>query len=698
MLVEWMLYDDKMITQKPTSGESTLDFDPIENSRHSSVFSHFARIPHRGYLLEVADTPWGDFPSDALASLDGADSSVLVVSAADGVQSGTINAYQHCKSAGIKTIVALSKMDRPFVRIDEVLVGIESSLGMKPVPLQVRLGEGDQFEGVKPLFLLDDDGNLKKNDQDGLEEAWAALEEAVVFSDDDLLVGYLENSQVEPEQVLKGIRSGVRQGKILPLVYTSAERDLGVLELMDAIVAVLPDPVEMREDALMAACESDKGKCGMEAGVEAGFAARVLHTTVDSFGSLSVLRVISNSRDHGQEGAFHSLPLEAVNLRTGIKFKMPSASTSFGLCGKERLSLADGAHVMPGDVIAVPRLPEDVRTNDILTIPAAVKEEESEIDIETYANVLTPLSRPVEEIPLMTAATVWLSDVTGKKSKGRSTGGDDKLISALAAMTREDLALRVEHDSASGKLLVRCMSGDHLQLVASRLKDRFGLEVELGQPPVQYRETLVKSVTGIEGKHKKQSGGSGQFGVCFIGMEPLEGGAGIQFESQIKGGVISKPFIASVEKGVREELQNGGPLGYPVTDVRVILTDGKMHTVDSKDIAFQMAGRHAVKAALDKGGTRLLQPMEKVTFLVDEKLQGEVNSIVSRHDGYVTIVHPSDDRSDLAEIEAILPAATIAEVSDALRAESAGEGQYTAVFSHYQPVPDNLAKDIVVRP
>lgn len=164
------------------------------------------------------------------------------------------------------------------------------------------------------MFLLDDEGNLRKNEQDGLEEAWAALEEAVVMTDDDLLVGYLENGQVEPEQVSKGIRSGVRQGKILPLVYTSAERDLGVSELMDAIVAVLPDPVEMREDALIAACESDKGRCGMEAGAEAGFAARVLHTTVDSFGSLSVLRVISNSRDQHKEGAFHSLPLEAVNL------------------------------------------------------------------------------------------------------------------------------------------------------------------------------------------------------------------------------------------------------------------------------------------------------------------------------------------------------------------------------------------------
>ena len=693
-LVEWMLYDENVIQKKPVkNGESALDSDPIEAARHSSVFSHFCRIPHRSSLLELSDTPWGDFPSSALAALDGADSAVIVVSAADGVQSGTIQAYQHCQQAGIKTMLALSKMDRPFLQIDQVLDDMEQALGIKPVPLQVPLGHGDDFEGVKSLFLLDDKGNLQQNTADGLEEAWTTLEEAVAMTDDDLLVEYLENAQLEPDQVIQGLRAGVRQGKILPLVYTSAEKDLGVLELADAIVAVLPNPVEMREEALRAAYENDQGKCGMEPGVESGFAARVLHTIVDSFGSLSVLRVISNGRD--DDGSFHSLPHEAINLRTGDKVKMLSATASFGLCGKERMPLADGSHLVPGDVVAVPKLPDTVCTNDILTDPSAVKEEEAEISMEAASNVLTPLSRPTEDVPLMSAATICLADISGKKTKGKVTAGDDKLINALTALAREDLALKVEHDAGSGKLMLRCMSGDHLQLVALRLKDRYDLEVELGQPPVQYRETLVKRVTNIEGRHKKQSGGSGQFGVCYITMEPLEEGAGIEFESQIKGGAISKPFIASVEKGVREQLEFGGPLaGYPVTDVKVTLTDGKMHSVDSKDIAFQSAGKAAVKAALEKGGSRLLQPMEKVTFVVDEKLQGEINSIVSRAEGYVTSANPSSDGAEL-EVEAILPNAAIGDVSDVLRAASAGEGQFTSEFSHYQPVTDDQAKDIV---
>ncbi len=231
------------------------------------------------------------------------------------------------------------------------------------------------------------------------------------------------------------------------------------------------------------------------------------------------------------------------------------------------------------------------------------------------------------------------------------------------------------------------MSGDHAQLIATRVKDRYGIDIELSAKPVQYKETISKAALNIEGRHKKQSGGSGQFGVCVISMEPLEEGSGVEFVSQIKGGVISKPFIASVEKGVREQLEMGGPLaGYPVTDVRVVLTDGKMHSVDSNDFAFTSAGKLSVKAALSKAGTRLLQPMEDVHFQVSEKLVGEITSIVSRNDGYV--MGSESTGLDSVEIEAILPSASIPAVSDALRSKTAGSGTFVNLFAHYQAVTD----------
>mmetsp|Transcript_37017 Transcript_37017/g.45259 ORF Transcript_37017/g.45259 Transcript_37017/m.45259 type:complete len:255 (+) Transcript_37017:1467-2231(+) len=243
-------------------------------------------------------------------------------------------------------------------------------------------------------------------------------------------------------------------------------------------------------------------------------------------------------------------------------------------------------------------------------------------------------------------------------------------------------------------LLLRGMSKDHIDLVAARLKQRYGLEVELGQPPVPYRETIIKQVRNVEGRHKKQSGGSGQFGLCYINMEPLPEGSGVEFISQIKGGVISKTFITSVEKGVRDQLKSGGPLaGYPVTDVQITLTDGKMHSVDSKDIAFQSAGKLAVKNALEQAKTKLLQPMEKVTFTVHADLQGDVSAIVSRQDGYMTSTHPLEN--GILEMETILPTAAISQVSDYLRAASKGEGKYVSEFSHYQPVPDAVLKDIM---
>lgn len=698
-LTEWMLYDEKVITRKPVHGASTLDSDPEEMARKSSVFSHFARVPHRKCLIEIVDTPWGDFPCDANAALDGADSAIIVVSAADGVQSGATNAYQHCQAAGIRSIVALSKMDRPFLKIDEVLDQLEVAFGVRPLPLQVHDGEGEDFKGVQPVIVLDETGILKKNEKRGLEGAWGAVEEAVAMGDDELLAQYLDDAALNPEQVINGLRVGVREGRILPLVFTSAEKNLGVLELMDALVATMPNPLEAREQALKAAASLLDGRPGHThplPRIDAAFTARVLHTSVDSFGQLSVLRVIANSRDADQ-GPFHALPHETVNLRTGDKIKMPSTSNSFALCGKERLPLSNGGRVVPGDVIAVPKLPDTVRTNDILTLPSAAEEEQQEIELEEAARVLTPLSRAPEKVPLMAAATVSVAEAGagagGKKAKGKAGAGDDKLRSALEALAREDLALSVDRHDSSGSVVLRGVSWEHVELAAGRLEQRYGISVQLGRPPVQYRETLAKAVHDIEGKHKKQTGGAGQYGVCFISMEPLEEGSGVLFESKIKGGAIPKPFVASVEKGVRQQLEGGGPLGgFPVTDVKITLTDGKTHQTDSKDVAFQAAGRLAVKGALAKGGSVLLQPMDSVAFEIGEKHQGELSAIIARHGGFITDTAPE---GGMVKAAAIIPTAAMPEVSDALRAVSAGEGTYTAVLSHYQPVPDAQVAHVI---
>mmetsp|Transcript_9777 Transcript_9777/g.14867 ORF Transcript_9777/g.14867 Transcript_9777/m.14867 type:complete len:770 (+) Transcript_9777:70-2379(+) len=681
-LGEWMLYDEKVLTKQPLAGQSLLDSDPAESSRHSSVFSHFFRVPHNGHLLEVADTPWTDYQSDANSALDGSDAAVIVASVCDGLKPGTITSFQECQRKKVKSILCLSEMDREFIDVDNFMDEFEATLGVKPVPLQVSVhGEGGKFEGVTPLFLLNANGDIAKNDDPETEEAWMYLEEAVAMTDDDLLMEYLDDGTLPPNKVLLGLKTAIRNQKILPVVYTSSEQNVGVIELMDSIVAFLPDPVEAREDALIAACESEEGMCGMKPGIEAGFAARVVHTVVDSFGSLSILRVISNSCDG--EGTFDSIPHNLVNMRTGEELKV--GLTAFTLQGKERLPFPSGSKVLPGNVVAIPKL-DSVQTNDILTVKEAVSEEAAEIQIEEATQVLTPLSRRAAELPLMYTALVSLPEADGKKGgRGKTNSGSDKLISALQAISREDLAVKV--DTVKGSLLLHCMSGDHAQLIATRVKDRYGIDIELSAKPVQYKETISKAALNIEGRHKKQSGGSGQFGVCVINMEPLEEGSGVEFVSQIKGGVISKPFIASVEKGVREQLEMGGPLaGYPVTDVRVVLTDGKMHSVDSNDFAFTSAGKLSVKAALSKAGTRLLQPMEDVHFQVSEKLVGEITSIVSRNDGYV--MGSESTGLDSVEIEAILPSASIPAVSDALRSKTAGSGTFVNLFAHYQAVTD----------
>ena len=485
-----------------------------------------------------------------------------------------------------------------------------------------------------------------------------------------------------------GLRKAVLQQKLLPVVYTSALNNVGVSELMDTIVAIFPNPMETREHVLTNVVEATGEEILSVPGEEGGFTARVVHTSVDSFGSLSVIRVISNKFDPST-GRYAALPNEIVNLRSGMKVKL--SSTCFGLCGKERLALSDDSQVLPGDIIALQKVDNAIATNDVICSKEALANEQHELELENLCDALSPLSRQAPEISLMASATVSLAETgKGKKSTKKVSTGDDKLINALTALGREDLALKVEQHS--GQWIVRCMSRDHLNLLVERLKDRYNIDVDIGETPIAYRETISRTVTNVEGKHKKQSGGSGQFGVCYINVEPLAEGSGIEFESTVKGGAISRTFINSVEKGVLDQLNAGGPLGFPVTDVKVTVTDGKMHSVDSKDIAFQSAGRQAVKSALEIAGTKLLEPMEKVTFTIDESLQGDVNSIVSRSDGYIIDTVLKDNHE--AEIDAIIPAACIEEVSETLRAESKGEGSYVTEFSHYQDVSDQKVKTI----
>ena len=439
-LGEWMLYDEKVLTKQPLAGQSLLDSDPAESSRHSSVFSHFLRVPHNDHLLELVDTPWHDFQSDANSALDGSDAAIIVASVCDGLKPGTITSFKECQEKKVKSILCLSKMDREFIDVDNFMEEFEATLGVKPVPLQVRVhGKGDEFEGVKPLFLLKANGDIVKNDEPGTEDAWKYLEESVAMTDDDLLMEYLDDGTLSSDKVLLGLKTAIRKQKILPAVFTSSEQNVGVIELMDSIIAFLPDPVEAREEALQAACESEGGMCGMKPGVEAGFAARVVHTVVDSFGSLSILRVISNSCDGG--GNFDSIPHNVVNMRTGEDIKI--GLTAFTLQGKERLAFPTGAKVLPGNVIAIPKL-DSVQTNDILTVKEAVSEEAAEIQIEEETQVLTPLSRRASELPLMYTALVSLPEADGKKGgKGKTNSGSDKLISALHAIAREDLAGKI---------------------------------------------------------------------------------------------------------------------------------------------------------------------------------------------------------------------------------------------------------------
>ena len=426
----------------------------------------------------VSDTPFGDFPSDAFSALDGADSAILVV--ADGVSSSTKSAFDHCIENGIKMIVALNKMDKPHLNTSDILDSMKESFNINVVPIQVYDGEGTDFKGVESLLRLDDNGFVTRNQAEHLNDAWEELTESVASLDDELLIEYLENGEVEDGKIIAGLKKAVLEQQIIPVVYASAINDIGVSELMDAAIAILPDPIVSREHTLRVAHKTAGDDAISKPGEEGGFAARIVHTSIDSFGSLSVVRVISNSRNR-ETGRFEPLPSEIVNLRTGEKMKL--SSTVFGLCGKSRQALAEDAQILPGDVIALPKVPDSICTNDIICSKMAVASEENEMDIESETNVLSPLSRHIPSISLMASATVAISDAgKGRQNQRQSGSGDDKLINALTALSREDLAMKVEQKS--GQWIVHCMSKDHLNLLVERLKDRYNVDVHLGDAPV----------------------------------------------------------------------------------------------------------------------------------------------------------------------------------------------------------------------
>lgn len=644
---------------KTVNHTSVLDFEPEEQKRQGTIGTSLAWTEHDGHKINILDTP-GDqnFIFDSFNAMRGADAAIIVLSAPDGVEVQTERVYHQARALGLPVVFFINKNDRERADADGCVAELEEVLGVSPVPLQVPIGAESSFKGIVSLFQMkamvfssDGSGSYEKGEipaelKDEADGAWEKLVETVAETDEDLLMEYLDTFELSDEQVRTAFRAALKRGDIAPVIYGAATSCVGALGLLELINWALPSPLERGPVAAL----SGQDFAEVVPDPDGKFVAQVIRTSIDEFaGKTSIFRVFSG-RPPG-DSAVQNTTREVSERLGGL----------YALRGKDRDSVS-----IPvcGDILSVAKL-KSTTTGDTLTSPG-------------MSITLEQVSYPP---PMM-------SYVIQPASKG----AESKLKIALERMLDEDPTLSTTFEDLTHQMVLEGMGQAHLDMAIARMKRKYKVDVATSLPPVPYRETIQRRVDRIEGKHKKQTGGAGQFGVCYLNVEPLSSGEGFQFADKIVGGSIPRQLIPSVEKGIRKRMNNGFLAGYPIVDVRVELYDGKYHPVDSKDVAFQMAGSKGLKAAFEEGGTRLLEPIYEMEIAVPTEVMGDIMGDITSRRGRVMGMEPKGKNT---VIKALCPLAEIQEYAPLLRGMSGGKGTFTMQLSSYESVPSNLVSKVV---
>ncbi len=660
-LGEAMLFNSGATTRLGVTVEQTsvLDFEPEEHKRAGSIATSLAWLEHGGVKINVLDTPGdGNFVYDTFAAMYGADAAVVVISAPDGVEVQTERVFHKAVELGLPRVIVVNKMDRERADADTVLADIAESLNIEPAPLQVPIGEEHDFKGVVSLlqmkalvYATDGSGSFEKIDipadlQDEVDDAWEKLVETVASTDDDLLEQYLETFELTGEQVQAALKAAVMKGELVPVIFTSASHNVAVQALVDLASWALPSPLDRPAPT---AFDADGNEVEVATGPDAPFSAQVIHTFIDEFsGKQTIFRI------------FGGTPPADGLVQNTTKDESERLGSLYNLRGNTRETV-DG---VCGDIMSVAKL-KHTRTNDTLTAPGQAF---------TFAHVEYP--------PPMMSYTI----------RATSKGGEDKIKQAVERLIEEDPTITTSYDELSHQLVLNGMGQAHLDMAVARMIRKSKVQVATDLPLVPYRETIKRRVNHVEGKHKKQTGGAGQFGVCYIDVEPLPSGGGFEFVDKIFGGSIPRQFIPSVEKGLAKCMKNGALAGYPVVDIRVTLTDGKYHPVDSKDVAFQLAGSKGLKAAMNESGMKLLEPIYKMEIVVPTDNMGDVMGDITSRRGRVMGMNP---RGKNTVIEATAPLSEIRRYAPDLRSMTGGKGTFTMHFEAYEEVPTNLVTNVV---
>ena len=645
-LAEALLYYAGQIDRVGTSetGNTVMDHEPEEIDRGNSLSLGVGSFTHNGYRINLVDSPgYADFIADALAALRAVDMALFVVSAVDGVEVQTELLWQAAAAEGISRAVFVNKLDRDRASFSRTLAQLTASFGKRVAPVQVPIGEEESLSGIVRVVSGraygyaggDPQGKemeLPDSVSARVEEAHTALVEAVVETDDELLEAYFEGVEPPREKMVEVIHGGMIAGDIFPVLVGSAAALTGIDTLIDFIVDFGPSPLERNMPPLEGgSLEPDPGGPAV---------AYVFKTSGDQYvGRINTFRLFSGS--FGADAV--------LETNRGEKVKM---SSLFSMLGKEH---QDMDRIAAGGIGSVAKL-ETVKVGDTL------REAGSEA-------VITPvrMPRPVHEVTVTP----------------RSNQDEDRLSTALGRAQEEDPTIMVERRPETKETVVAGLGEAHVNVTLARVARRFGVEVDTGVPKVPYRETILGEAD-VEGKHKKQSGGRGQFGVAYVRFAPYQRGEGYEFIDEIKGGSIPRNLIPAVDKGIREALERGILAGYPVIDVRATVYDGKFHSVDSDELSFRMAGILAVRAAAHDLRPTILEPIVTAQVRVPEEYMGDVIGDINSKRGRVLGM---DAEGGSRVLSAQVPLAEMQRYSVDLRSMTGGRGTFEIEFSHYEPAP-----------
>ena len=661
-VAEAMLFDGGVTTRlgKVDDGTSVMDYEPEEVKRKITISTAFNTLMWKKHQLTIMDTP-GDFNfiAETKTSMQGADSVLVLADAVDGARVQTEKVWEFGDEFGQPRIIFVGKMDRERADFFKVVEDIRNNFGKVCVPVQVPIGAAENFKGVVDIlsekayvYTKGDSGQFEVLDvmpelADKVAEVREELIERVAETNDELLEKYLEEGTLPLDDVRGALRSAVLSGHLVPITCGSGTANVGIQPLLDLIVEYLPSPLDRgikRGKAPRKDAEIER-----EPNPSSPFSGLVIKTISDPYaGRLSVIRIYSGT-----------LTADSTVLNSTKETK-----ERFGqllrLKGKTQEAIQSAG---PGDIVAVAKL-KDTTTQDTLC---------AEKDVVVF--------NPVELPPAIYSLAV----------EPKSKGDEEKIFSSLSRLMEEDLTLKLERNEETKEMILSGMGEIHIEATVEKLKRKFGVEVNLKLPKVSYKET-IKGKARVQGKYKKQSGGRGQYGDCWIEMEPLPRGEGFQFYDKIVGGVIPKQYIPAVEKGIAEALGEGAMAGYPVVDFKVDLVDGSFHPVDSSEMAFKIAGSMAFKKAMMDAKPTLLEPVMVMEIIVPDDCMGDVIGDLNSRRGRVLGM---ESKGKKQIVRANVPLAEVLKYAPDLRSMTAGRGMFTMKFSHYEEVPGQLQEKIV---